>query len=180
MPDVLECFRLDNAVRNPKGRECIALGYSANRKLQAARVTARRIRSVIAAIGLAAGFVLVAGGPATSALASTPAPLTITTTSPLTATAGSSFLAKLDATGGTKPYACSLQLVDPRRMPGHRRGSSAVPPHDLHTLRGRSAQAHGSLIHIAAVVTGSSAVAWGLGSWTAPARQDISSPADGG
>ena len=45
---------------------------------------------------------------ATTALASTPAPLAITTTTPLTATAGSAFLAKLDATGGTKPYSWSL------------------------------------------------------------------------
>ncbi|MGO8956167.1 MAG: Ig domain-containing protein [Streptosporangiaceae bacterium] len=32
----------------------------------------------------------------------------MTTTSPLTATAGSAYLAKLDATGGTKPYTWSL------------------------------------------------------------------------
>lgn len=51
---------------------------------------------------------LAVSASATPALASTPAPLVVTTSSPLTATAGSAFLAKLDATGGTKPYSWSL------------------------------------------------------------------------
>ena len=45
---------------------------------------------------------------AAAAPASAPRPLLVTTTSPLTATAGSAYLAKLDATGGTKPYSWSL------------------------------------------------------------------------
>ncbi len=45
---------------------------------------------------------------AAAAPASAPTPLLVTTTSPLTATAGSAYLAKLDATGGTKPYSWSL------------------------------------------------------------------------
>jgi hypothetical protein len=45
---------------------------------------------------------------AAAAPASPPAPLLVTTTSPLTATAGSAYLAKLDATGGTKPYSWSV------------------------------------------------------------------------
>jgi hypothetical protein len=69
---------------------------------------ARRLGSGVTAIAIAAGFILAASAPATPALASTPAPLVITTTSPLTATAGSAYLAKLDATGGTKPYTWSL------------------------------------------------------------------------
>jgi Putative Ig domain len=60
----------------------------------------------VIATGLLVPIALVAA--ATPAPASTPAPLRVTTTSPLTATAGSAYLAKLDATGGTKPYSWSL------------------------------------------------------------------------
>jgi hypothetical protein len=63
---------------------------------------------MVAAIALAGGSMLAASAPAAPALASTPAQVLITTTTPLTATAGSAFLAKLDATGGTKPYTWSL------------------------------------------------------------------------
>jgi sugar lactone lactonase YvrE len=45
---------------------------------------------------------------AAAAPAATLAPLLVTTTSPLTATAGSAYVAKLDATGGAKPYSWSL------------------------------------------------------------------------
>jgi hypothetical protein len=62
----------------------------------------------VVAIALAGGSLLAVSATATPALASTPAPLVITTTSPLTATAGSAYVAKLDATGGTKPYSWSL------------------------------------------------------------------------
>jgi hypothetical protein len=69
---------------------------------------AGRLRVTVAAVALAGGSLLAASGSAVPALASTPAPLVITTTSPLTATAGSAYLAKLDASGGTKPYSWSL------------------------------------------------------------------------
>ncbi len=69
---------------------------------------ARRLRFTVAAIVLAGGSLLAASGSAMPALASTPAPIVITTTSPLTATAGAAYLAKLDATGGIKPYSWSL------------------------------------------------------------------------
>jgi hypothetical protein len=65
-------------------------------------------RTPIAAI---AAILLVPIAFATAAVAAptkTPAPLLVTTTSPLTATAGSAYVAKLDATGGTKPYSWSL------------------------------------------------------------------------
>jgi hypothetical protein len=67
-----------------------------------------RVRPIVAAAVLVGGSVLAVGASAGSALASTPAQLVITTTSPLTATAGSAYVAKLDATGGTKPYTWSL------------------------------------------------------------------------
>src|SRR5208282_6572755 len=83
MPDVPPRPGLDNAVRDPRERERIVLGYSRIRKHAAGPLSARRIRSLIGAIALAAGFVLVAAAPTTSALASTPTPLTITTTAPM-------------------------------------------------------------------------------------------------
>jgi Putative Ig domain len=89
-------------------RECIVLGNVRIQKHVSAPGAARRLGSGVTAIAIAAGFILAASAPATPALASTPAPLVITTTSPLTATAGSAYLAKLDATGGTKPYTWSL------------------------------------------------------------------------
>ena len=67
-----------------------------------------RLRVTVAVIALAGGSVLAAGAVAAPALASTPSPLVVTTTSSLSATAGSAFLARLDATGGTKPYSWSL------------------------------------------------------------------------
>jgi hypothetical protein len=70
--------------------------------------SAGRLRFAVAAIALAGGSLLAVSATATPALASTPAPLVVTTTSPLTATAGSAYLAKLDATGGVKPYSWSL------------------------------------------------------------------------
>ncbi len=68
----------------------------------------RRARTWIAAIAASLLVPIGLATAATVATASTPAPLLVTTTSPLTATAGSAFLAKLDATGGTKPYSWSL------------------------------------------------------------------------
>ena len=69
-----------------------------------------RARVWIAAVAasLLVPIALAAAGLATPAMASTPAPLMVTTLTPLTATAGSAFLAKLDAVGGVKPYSWSL------------------------------------------------------------------------
>jgi hypothetical protein len=105
MPDVPTPADLDNAVRDLGEWEGIVFGNAMIRKH--VHVLARG-RIAMAAIALAGGSMLAASAPATAALASTPAPLVVTTTSPLTATAGSAFLAKLDATGGTKPYSWSL------------------------------------------------------------------------
>jgi Putative Ig domain len=98
---------LHNAVRDLEERECIVHRNVRIRKRVAVLLAARRIRSVVAAFAIVSGSMLAASA-ATPALASTPAPLVITTTSPLTATAGSAYLAKLDATGGTKPYTWTL------------------------------------------------------------------------
>ena len=70
--------------------------------------SAARLRVAVAAVALAGGSLLAVSATAAPALASTPAPLVITTTSPLTATAGSAYVAKLDSTGGLKPYSWSL------------------------------------------------------------------------
>ncbi len=66
------------------------------------------LRFAVAVIALGGGSLLAVTATAAPALASIPAPLVVTTTSPLTATAGSAYVAKLDATGGTKPYSWSL------------------------------------------------------------------------
>lgn len=78
-----------------------------SRRLRAFR-SAGRLRITVAAVALAGGSLLAVSATAAPALASTPAPLVVTTTSPLTATAGSAYVAKLDATGGVKPYSWSL------------------------------------------------------------------------
>ncbi len=69
---------------------------------------AKKARPWIAAIAASLFVPIALVAAATAAPASTTAPLLVTTTSPLTATAGSAYLAKLDATGGTKPYSWSL------------------------------------------------------------------------
>jgi hypothetical protein len=69
---------------------------------------AKKVRPWIAAIAASLFVPIALVAAATAAPASTTAPLLVTTTSPLTATAGSAYLAKLDATGGTKPYSWSL------------------------------------------------------------------------
>ena len=84
-----------------------ALARGTSRGLHASG-PASRLRFTMAAIALAGGSLLAASASATPALTSTPAPLLVTTTSPLTATAGSAYVAKLDATGGVKPYSWSL------------------------------------------------------------------------
>ncbi len=78
-----------------------------SRRLRAFR-SAGRLRITVAAVALAGGSLLAVSATAAPALASTPAPLLVTTSSPLTATAGSAYVAKLDATGGVKPYSWSL------------------------------------------------------------------------
>jgi hypothetical protein len=65
-------------------------------------------RTWVAVIGTSLLVPIALVAAATPAPASAPAPLLVTTTSPLTATAGSAYLAKLDATGGIKPYSWSL------------------------------------------------------------------------
>jgi predicted heme/steroid binding protein len=67
-----------------------------------------RVRTPIATIAAILLVPIAFATAATAAPASKPAPLLVTTTSPLTATAGSAYVAKLDATGGTKPYFWSL------------------------------------------------------------------------
>jgi hypothetical protein len=75
---------------------------------QRAQSLARRLRVVVAATAIAGGSIVAASASASPALASRSAPLAITATSFLTATAGSAYQAKLGATGGTKPYTWSL------------------------------------------------------------------------
>jgi Putative Ig domain len=107
MPDVSLHGGRDNAVQDLRGWERIVLGNAMIRKHARAR-SAGRLHFAVAAIALAGGSLLAVSAAAVPALASTPAPLVVTTTSPLTATAGSAYVAKLDATGGTKPYSWSL------------------------------------------------------------------------
>jgi hypothetical protein len=68
----------------------------------------KHLRSLVAAIAAVGGLLLFASAPATPALASTPAPLTVVTSALGPATAGYAYTAKLDASGGTKPYSWSL------------------------------------------------------------------------
>jgi Putative Ig domain len=125
MPDVSARVRLDNALREIQGGECIVFGYSGIRNRPVAKAALHRFRFVAAAAALVGGAVLVATASAAPAFASTPAPLTRTTSTPLTATAGSAFLAKLDATGGTKPYTWSFA------------GGTSLPAGlELHTANG--------------------------------------------
>ena len=113
MPDVLAPADLHNALRDLGEWECIVFRNAMIRKHAQALARGRtgsagRLRFAVVAIALAGSSLLAVSATATPALASTPAPLVVTTTSPLTATAGSAYLAKLDATGGTKPYSWSL------------------------------------------------------------------------
>jgi len=108
MPDVPAPAGLHNAIRYLGEWKCIVFRNARIRTLAAVPLAARRLRFTVAVIAIAGGSLLAASAPATPALASTPAPLAVTTSSPLTATAGSAFLAKLDATGGVKPYSWSL------------------------------------------------------------------------